>query len=173
LVVRTTTFGQAAPVTLGPLPPVEFADYLEMRFSEGERDLGDALGPLFDVADGHPQRAMLLAHRLYERLGRGDIADLETWTDALQAARVEAQNEIAVQWESCTALERKVLKVIAERSVALASREADRRYGLAKGRSAQAAAGRLLANGHLVPDDSTRTGRRVVDPFFAAWLREG
>jgi hypothetical protein len=62
---------------LGPLPPVEFADYLEMRFSERERDLGDALGPLLDVADGHPQRAMLLAHHLYERLGRGDSADLE------------------------------------------------------------------------------------------------
>jgi hypothetical protein len=116
---------------------------------------------------------MLLAHHLYERLGRGDSADLETGTDALQAARAEARNEIAVQWESCTALERKVLKVIARRSLALGGREADRRYGLAKGRSAQAAARRLFANGQLVPDDSTRTGWRVVDPFFAAWLREG
>ena len=32
----------------------------------GGRDPGEALEPLLRVADGHPQRAMLLAHHLYE-----------------------------------------------------------------------------------------------------------
>jgi hypothetical protein len=169
---RHAFFAQAAPITLGPLPADHLADYLVARFSEGKRDPGEALGPLLDAAEGHPQRAMLLAHHLWERLDPGGSADIETWVDALQAARLEAQGEIAVLWESCTSLERRALKVIAQRTIALGSRDADLRYGLTKGGSAQAAVERLFGDGHLIRDESTRTGWRIVDPFVAAWLRE-
>lgn len=169
---RHAFFGQAAPISLGPLPANELADYLVARFEEGRRDPGEALGPLLDTAEGHPQRAMLLAHHVYERLGAGATADIETWLDAQQAARIEAQGEIGVLWESCTSLERKALKVIAQRIIPLGGREADVRYGLIKGGSAQAAVERLFADGHLVSDEATRTGWRIVDPFLAAWLRE-
>jgi hypothetical protein len=54
----------------------------------------------------------------------------------------------------------------------LGSREADARFGLAKGGSAKSALDRLVADGHLVEDGATRTGWRIGDPFLSAWLRE-
>jgi hypothetical protein len=167
---RRAFFAQAAPITLGPLPADQLAKYLVDRFGQAKRDPGEALGPLLDAAEGHPQRAMLLSHHLYERLDPGGRADIEVWVDALHAARVEAQGEIAVLWESCTSLERKALKVIVQRTIALGSRNADLRYGLAKGGSAQAAVERLFADGHLIEDESSRTGWRIVDPFLASFL---
>jgi hypothetical protein len=170
---RHAFFAQAAPVTLGPLPADDLADFLAARFSDGRRDPGEALGPLLDAAEGHPQRAMLLAHHLYQRVPPRGTAGIETWMKALADARREAEGEIQVLWESATELERRVLKVIAQRTVALGGREADSRFGLAKGGSTKAAVGRLLADGHVVEDPATRTGWRIVDPFLAAWLREG
>lgn len=169
---RHAFFAQAAPIILGSLPTDELADYVVDRFRERDRDPGEALGPMLDTAEGHPQRAMLLAHHLYERVEVGCAADIETWVEALHAARVEAQGEIGVLWESCTSVQRRALKVIAQRTVALGSRDADLRYGLAKGGSAQAAVERLFGDGHLVEDDSARTGWRIADPFLALWLRE-
>jgi hypothetical protein len=169
---RHAFFAQAAPVEVGRLPADELADYITARFSEGRRDPGDALGPLLDTAEGHPQRAMLLAHHLYEQVRAGRSADIDSWVDALQASRLEAQGEIAVLWESCTSLERRALKVIAQRTVALGSRDADLRFGLPKGGSAKAAVARLFGDGHLVEDRAERTGWRLVDPFLATWLRE-
>jgi hypothetical protein len=169
---RHAFFAQAAPVAVGPLPADALAEHIVARFGEGRRDPGEALGPLLDAAEGQPQRAMLLAHHLYERVEPGGSGDIDAWVDALHAARLEAQGEIGVLWESCTSLERRALKVIAQRTVALASRDADLRFGLTKGGSARAAVERLLSDGHLVSDDSTRTGWRIADPFLAAWLRE-
>jgi uncharacterized protein len=169
---RHAFFAQAAPVQLGRLPVDELADFITARFADGRRDPGEALGPLLDSSEGHPQRAMLLAHHLYERVDRDRTADIEAWADALQAARREAQGETQVLWESSTELERRVLKVIAQRTVALGSRDADIRYGLAKGGSTRIAVDRLFAEGHVVEDPATRTGWRIVDPFLASWLRE-
>jgi hypothetical protein len=56
--------------------------------------------------------------------------------------------------------------------VALGGQEAAREYGLAKSGSTQVAVERLAGEGHLIADESTRTGWRIVDPFLAAWLRE-
>jgi hypothetical protein len=169
---RHAFFAQAAPIELGSLPADDLADYITARFADGRRDPGEALGPLLDNAEGHPQRAMLLAHHLYQRLAPGGTADIEVWVDALGGARREAQGETQVLWDSATDLERRVLKVIAHRTVALGSRDADARFGLAKGGSTRVAVERLFADGHLIPDASTRTGWRIVDPFVAAWLRD-
>jgi uncharacterized protein len=168
---RHAFFAQATPVRLGPLPADELAEFIAARFADGGRDPGEALGPLLDVAEGHPQRAMLLAHHLHERTPRKRGADVEVWADALSAALREADGEIQVSWASATELERRVLKVVAQRTVALGSREADARFGLAKGGSAKAALDRLIGDGHLVEDGSTRTGWRIVDPFLGIWLR--
>ena len=169
---RHAFFAQATPILLGPLPADELAEFISERFGEGHRDPGEALGPLLDSAEGHPQRAMLLAHHLYLRLKAGQAADIETWAEALAAAQRETHGEIQVLWDGITELQRRVLKVIAHRVMALGSHEADVRFGLAKGGSTKLAVERLFAEGHLVEDASTRTGWRVVDPFLAAWLRD-
>ena len=168
---RHAFFAQAAPVSLGPLPADALGEFVSARFTAGRRDPGAGLGPLLDAAEGHPQRAMLLAHHLYARTERGRPADEETWAAAHDAARREAESELEVLWSGATALERRVLKVVAARTVALGSREAARRFGLAKSGSARVAVDRLVRDGHLVPDETTRSGWRVVDPFLAAWLR--
>lgn len=168
---RHAFFAQAAPVSLGPLPADELADHIGARFAEGGRDPGEGLGPLLDAAEGHPQRAMFLAHHLYQQVAPRVGAGIETWTAAHEAARREAEGEIEVLWDSCSSLERRVLKAIAHRTVALAGREAATRFGLPKSGSTQAAVERLVAEGHLVADQEMRSGWRVVDPFVAAWLR--
>jgi hypothetical protein len=169
---RHAFFAQARPVTIGALPADALADFIVQQFDLTNRDPGEALGPLLDAAEGHPQRAMLLAHHLHERVKAGGSADLEEWFEALDGAQSETLGEIQILWGACTELERRVLKAIAHRTVALGGREAEIRFGLRKSGSTAVAVERLVADGHLVADLSTRTGYRVVDPFLAAWLRE-
>jgi uncharacterized protein len=169
---RHAFFAQAAPIELGPLPADALADFVAARFAAARRDPGEALGPLLDAAEGHPQRAMLLAHHLYVRTRRGEGADVETWAAALDGARREAAGELEVLWSASTALERRVLKVVAHRTVALRGREAAERFGLAKSGSTGTALDRLVRDGLLVADPAMRSGWRVVDPFLARWLRE-
>src|SRR3954454_7436522 len=170
---RHAFFAQAAPIELGPLPADALEDFVSARFLEGNREPGEGLGPLLGGAEGHPQRAMLLAHHLYESVRPGQTAGIEQWVSAQQAAKREASGEIEVLWESCSTLERRVLKAIAHRTVPLTGKEAAQRFGLAKSGSTPAAVDRLFAEGHLVRDESTRSRWRVLDPFVAAWLREG
>lgn len=169
---RHAFFAQAAPVELGPLPADALAEFVATRFSAGRRDPGEALGPLLDAAEGHPQRAMLLAHHLYARTERARPADAQTWAAAEDAARREAAGELEVVWSSATPLERRVLKVVAARTVALSGREAAQRFGLGKSGSARTAVDRLVRDGLLVTDADMRSGWRVVDPFLASWLRD-
>jgi hypothetical protein len=169
---RHAFFGQAAPIEVGPLPPVELLDHLTDRFTEHGRELGEAFDPLLDASEGHPQRTMLLAHHLFRETPKGRAADLTAWTRAHEHARREAHGEIQIVWDSCSDLERRILKAIAQRTVPLMGREAAERFGLAKSGSTQVAVDRLVRDGTLVADGATRTGWRIVDPFLGAWLRE-
>jgi hypothetical protein len=169
---RHAFFAQASPVELGPLPPDALADHVTARFAQGRRDPGEALGPLLDAAEGHPQRAMLLAHHLYQQTAAGAEADVETGARALHLARREAEGEVEVVWDTSSGLERRVLRTIAHRTVALTGREAAERFGLGKSGSTQVAVERLVGDGHLMPDATARSGWRLVDPFLAAWLRD-
>lgn len=168
---RHAFFGQAAPLEIGPLPAVELADFLAERFETGRRTLGDAFEPLLLASEGHPQRTMLLAHHLFVETGEGGVADLLAWERAHAAARREARGEIQVVWDMCSDLERRILKTVAHRTVALAGKEAEARFGLAKSGSTQTAVDRLVRDGTLVADETTRSGHRVVDPLLAGWLR--
>jgi hypothetical protein len=168
---RHAFFGQASRVSLGPLPAAALVDAIGEGFDAGNRDPGSALDPLLDRAEGHPQRAMLLAHHLFEQTPPAATADGETWLRTLDAARSDVHGEIQVLWDSCTALERRVLKVIAQRTLALGGREAEARFGVVKGGGTQTAVRRLALEGHLIEDETTRTGWRVVDPLLGDWLR--
>lgn len=65
-------FGQARPVELAPLPEAELIAYVGSRFEATGRDPGPTLPPLANLAQGHPQRAMLLAHHLWEATPVGE-----------------------------------------------------------------------------------------------------
>jgi uncharacterized protein len=169
---RRAFFGQATPIDLPPLPPDELGDYIAKRFVHDDRDPGDALGPLLDLAQGHPQRALMLASKLFTATKRGNAADSDTWSEALAAACYEADPEVTQIWNDLTATAQRVLAVIAEGTIGLGSRAARERYGLAKTGSNQQAVRQLADEAHIVQAD-TRTGWTVVDPLLSLWLRGG
>src|SRR4051812_18889031 len=73
-------FGQADPLALDELPAEDTLADLAARFAAERLDPGEALGELVGFAGGHPQRVMLLAYLLADRL-----LDGATGTPALAA----------------------------------------------------------------------------------------
>jgi uncharacterized protein len=169
---RRAFFGQATPIDLAPLAPDELGEYIAARFRHDDRDPAEALGPLLDLAQGHPQRALMLANKLFTVTGRGGAADSEAWSKALAAACYEAEPEITQIWNDLTATGQRVLAVIAEGATGLNSRTARERYGLPKTGSNQQAVRQLADEAHIVKAN-TRTGWAVVDPLLGLWLRNG
>jgi hypothetical protein len=169
---RRAFYAQAADIELEPLSPDDLADHISARFQAAGRDAGDALGPLLDLAEGHPQRALMLAHKLYANTPRGSAADSETWSRALEAAYREAEPEIVAVWSELATTAQRVLAVVADGSIAINSRVARERYGLPKTGSNQQAV-QQLAGEALIKAAPTPTGWAIVDPFLALWLRNG
>jgi uncharacterized protein len=170
---RQAFFAQAAAIELPRLPADELAEYIDDRFRRADRDPGDALAPLLDLANGHPQRAMLLAHHLYEATQRGQPATGETWLRTRATAQHAVTGEVEADWANLSRTERKVISIISERSITLGGAEARGRYKLSKGGSNSQAVENLQRNGHIERDERTATGWRVVDPMLERWLAAG
>src|SRR5512133_512084 len=64
-------YGQAVPMRLGRLADADIAGYIVDRFQQTKRSAGECVGPLVATAAGHPQRAMLLAYRLWDEIAPG------------------------------------------------------------------------------------------------------
>jgi uncharacterized protein len=155
-------FGQADPLALGPLPLDETLDDLSARFAAEGLDPGEALGELVAFASGHPQRTMLLAYLLADRLATGgSVAASDVVDDALERTHPAHQ----ALWQQLAASERVVLAAVAD-GIAPTSRAlaADHKLGRT---TLAAAADRLADQGHLIrrPRDT-----RLVDPLLAEWL---
>jgi len=170
---RRASFAQAGLVELGPLGQGDLADHVGARFAAHGRDAGEALDALLDLCGGHPQRAMLLAHHLFQRTPPAGAADSDTWSEALLDAVREADGEIQAAWRGLGATQQRLVCAIADGTVGLASREALARYGLAKSGAHRGALERLAGEGHLVRSAATASGWQIVDPLFALWLRSG
>ena len=69
-------YGSAVPMRLGRLADPDIAGYLADRFAQTGRGAGEALGPLLESAQGRPQRAIMLAHHLWEQVPAGASARL-------------------------------------------------------------------------------------------------
>src|SRR5206468_4549501 len=136
------------------------------RFAESGRDVGEALGPLLDVAGGHPQRTMLLAHAVWERTPEGAAADAATFAAALDGVLVGLGDELRILWSSLSTSQRRAL-------AALAGGRAP--YGTASGGSrggaVAAALTTLVDRGELVAEGRSPVTYRLVDPLVAEWMR--
>ena len=108
-------YGQAVPMRLGRLADPDIAAYVAERFRESGRSAGEALNPLLAAARGHPQRAMLLAHRLWEEVAPGATATLADWTSAHAAAHVELQPEFDANWRRLSTSAQKTLRAVDRR----------------------------------------------------------
>jgi uncharacterized protein len=170
---RRAFFGQATPIDLGPLGDEDLAEYLAARFRVGERDPGDALGPLLDLAGGHPQRALLLANKLFVRTTPGASADSDTWGLALADACREAAPEVDAVWEGLTATQQRIMALVADNDIRLNSAAAEQRYGLKRGGRNQKSVQALIDEAHLRETDDSLTHWKVVDPLLELWLRNG
>jgi uncharacterized protein len=169
---RRAFYGQAGLVALDVLAADELSSYLSKHFQAGDRDPGEALEPLLSLADGHPQRAMMLAHHLYAETRRGEQADTDTWSRTLDAVGAELQGEFEATWARLSAREKRLVTAIAGNRTSLFSRESQATYGIAKTGSYRNAIEPLRDAGEIVAAD-TPTKWRLVDPLFSLWVRNG
>jgi hypothetical protein len=159
-------YGQAEPVRLGRLDPGPLSDHIAARFAATDRNIGEVLTPMLDTARGHPQRAMLLANRLWLHLPAGTTANAEHWAAALAQTMAEAAPECEALWRSLSLVEQKTLRAMVETGGSLYRPRVLQRLGLAKP-SAQSAVRNLIGKAHVERQD----GRfEIVDPLFARWL---
>lgn len=168
---RRAFYGQAGPIELPPLPADEVADYIAERFERTGRSVGSALDPLLALANGHPQRTMLLAHAIWERTPVGAAANEETWAAAENAVAHDVHDELRATWSSLKPSYRRVLAAVAENTQRLYA--ADRRHGGSRGGAVRSAAKALVDRGEIIPDKTAPTGHRVTDPLLARWVRAG
>jgi len=168
---RRAFFGQARPIDLPPLRPDDVADYLSLRFEATGRQIGSALPPLLETANGHPQRTMLLAYVLWELTGEREEATEETWLAAYDRVMREMRDELRALWSGLPTSQRRVLAAIAGGEEGLYA--AGRRYGGSRGGAVRKAVDTLLDRGEIAEDRASATGLRIVDPLLAAWIGEG
>jgi uncharacterized protein len=159
-------YGQAVPMRLDRLAAADIAAYIGERFRDTGRSAGEALNPLTAAAQGHPQRAMLLAHRLWEEVAAGGTASLADWGRAHAAALAELQPEFDANWRRLSTNEQKTLRSLAAGSGSPFQRRVLEQLGLPKS-SARSALTALVGNATI-----ERRGERyaVVDPLFEEWV---
>lgn len=159
-------YGQVETFRLGRLPTRELAEEIAARFSAGGRQVAEVLGGLIAESAGHPQRAMLLAHLLWQYVEPGQSATEDHLAAAIAAALRRVDPEARATLSGLPIGQRKTLRAVAEYGTPLAAR-AGRTLGLPKP-TAQKAAARLVATGLIEEDGRTW---RVVDPLLAHWIR--
>jgi hypothetical protein len=166
-------YGQAAPLVLEPLPDEALGDYIGERFEASGREIAAALDWLLGIAEGHPQRAMLLAYALWSETPAGETADDDAWGRALAAVWSYLREPFHSQWAAMTAIERGVTEAVASARAGLTARDTRERFGLPSGGAAREAADRLTGAGVLLEDSRRPTGHRLVDPLFGRWVAAG
>jgi hypothetical protein len=166
---RRAFYGQAGPVELPPLPSAALAAFVGRRFNETGKEAGEGLRLLLDLAQGHPQRSMLIAHALWNATPDGQVADASSFAAAYQAALAEVRDELRAIWSGLPAGQRRVLAAIAGQTGPLYSRKG----GGSGGGAVRQAVTALIAAGEVVRDPGQPTGHRVVDPLLAAWINDG
>ena len=166
---RTRPFyGQTSAVKLGRLTDEDLAEYLAERFAATGREVGDVLEPLLAVAAGHPQRAMLLAHHLWEATPPNASADEDAWTDALESLYGEIKDELVITWGALDDSEKRVLAAVAA-GAPLSSKNTLERFELPRA-TAREARLRLVGDGLL---EDVENEFRIVDPLLALWVAQG
>ena len=136
------------------------------RFAESGREVGDALGPLLRTAQGHPQRAIHLAHRLWAEVGDGETAIFADWERAHAAALLELQPEFDAHWRALATSEQKALRAVIAGQGSPFKGDVLRRLALDK-TTAHNAVQRLIAAADI---EVVERRHVVIDPLFAEWV---
>ena len=144
-------------------------DYIADRFAGTTKDPGEALEMLLDTVRGHPQRAMLLAHHLWEQASGGEPATSETFERAMEQVDRETKERFEVSWQdaAATANKRRVLKALALSHETLFNQRTLSAFDLSKGQ-AQSGLNGLIRDGEVVRIDGQPV---LVDPLLERWIR--
>lgn len=159
-------YGQVETFRLERLPAGELTEAIDARFTADDRDISEVLGALVATSEGHPQRAMLLAHLLWQQVPAGEAATLDQFETAVDAALRRVDPEARAILAGLRSGQRKTLRAVAEYGTPMAAR-ALRTLGLPK-TTAQRAAPQLAAIGLI---EETGEGWRLVDPLLARWVK--
>ena len=158
-------FGQARSLPLEPLRNADIVEHVGERFTATGREVGSAIEPLLDLAAGHPQRAMLLAHHLWEQTPDRGVAEAEHWQAALRDTFSEQDDALRATWDALEVKERAVFTALAIGEPVFGAGTLAR-FNLSKG-GAQHARAALAHAGHIrLLDDVWRP----VDPLLARWV---
>lgn len=163
-------FGQALRLRLGRLSRTTLEAVVLDGFERSERHPGPALGPLLDLVDGHPQRAMLLAHFLWSATPAGQVADLGTWGAALATAREQVRGEVLATFDRLTANQKRALRAIAHQQSPFTTATVQG-LGLPGG-SVQKTVDQCVRAGLIeVRPVGGADGFALIDPLLADWIR--
>jgi len=166
-------YRQADPMALEPMPRAALGDYIDARFAATNRDVGQALEPLLDLARGHPRAAMILAHALWEELPEAETADAGTWQRALhRLSDYVTEDEMRARWDALTPIQQKVAEVVARREGSPFSVAVLSRYDETKD-AVQGAVEALERASVLVRERGRPFRGALVDPLFELWIAEG
>ena len=167
---RTRPFyGQARSVRLGPLPEADLGEYIGDRFARSDRDVGDILDPLLATVQGHPQRAMLVAHFLWEHTGPGEESDEAGWLEALNDVYLELRDEFDSIWNGLADAERRALAAISRGPGLLMKKSVLDELQLARS-TARDSRDRLIDEGYVRGQGDEL---EIVDPLLASWIAAG
>jgi len=159
-------YGSAVPMRLQRLADDDIAAYVGERFRQTRRGAGEALHPLVEAAKGHPQRAMLLAHRLWAEVPAGERATLDHWQAAHRAALAELDAEFDAQWRGYDTTEQKTLRALVAADGSPYRAAVLQRLDLTAD-AVKWALPRLEATAEIEKADRKRL---IVDPLFAEWI---
>ncbi len=160
-------YGQAVPMRLGRLADPDLAAYITERFRESGRSVGEALNPLIATAKGHPQRAMLLAHRLWVEVAGGGSGTLADWAAVRRTALAELGPELQAHWRRLSTNEQKAVRaVLAGEGSPYRVRDL-RQLDISKGTTRDAVRS-LLESADLETNESGSYA--LVDPLFGEWV---
>jgi uncharacterized protein len=159
-------YGQAVPMRLERLADADIAGYIGARFRESGRAAGEALNPLVAAAQGHPQRAMLLAHRLWAEVEPTATATLADWARAHDAALAELGPEFDAHWRRLSTNAQRALRAVVAGAGSPFRRQVLEQLDLPKS-TARAALQSLLADATVEQQGDAYV---VVDPLFAEWI---
>ena len=159
-------YGSAVPMRLQRLADDDIAAYVGERFRQTGRGAGEALHPLVEAAKGHPQRSMLLAHRLWAEVPAGERATLDHWQAAHRAALAELDAEFDAQWRGYDTTEQKTLRALVAADGSPYRAAVLQRLDLTAD-AVKWALPRLEATAEIEKADRKRL---IVDPLFAEWI---
>ena len=170
-------YGQAEPLELGPLPVDEALLELAERFQQLGQSPAGALEPLVEVAAGHPQRTMLLAHLLHRELtareagwstltAGGDVDGLALADAVVSAALAQTNEAHQAVWDALSSGKKAVLAALASGGSPTGSRTAAA-SGLSRA-TLQSALRELSRAGQHVTRDGARW--RFIDPLLQLWV---